>query len=120
MNLEDINSQLMGLSTPVIASVAWGVFATTIVAYYCYYYGIKKLRASDVGIFRYVDPLIGAMIGFTVLGEPFSAFCIFGGVLVVGGVLLAEAHVPRHNVFGLFHWGKKHHRQHRHGIFHRM
>lgn len=121
VNLENISSQLIGLSTPVIASIAWGVFATTIVAYYCYYFGIKKLRASDVGIFRYVDPLIGAMIGFTILGEPFSALYILGGALVVVGVLLAEAHIPpRKSIFGFMHWGKKHHRHHHHGLFHRM
>lgn len=118
VNVEGIGTQVANLSIPVIASVAWGVFATTIVAYYCYYFGIKRLKASDVGLFRYIDPLIGAVIGFTILGEPFSPLYMLGGVLVVAGVLLAEAHIPRRKFFGLLHRDKRHY--HRHAMFHRM
>ncbi len=88
--------QLFVISPETTLSVLWGIFMTTILAYYLYYYAIKNLKASDVGLFRYLDPLVKASLGFMVLGEPFSPIYIVGGVVVIAGIVIAETHFRKH------------------------
>lgn len=44
--------------------------------------------ASKAALLAYVVPLIGVVGGVVILGEPFSALLVIGGLLVVAGVVL--------------------------------
>lgn len=99
-------------------SIAWGVIMNTMIAYYCYYFAIKALKAGEAGMFRYVDPVVGVLVGFLLLGEQFSTLYIAGGLLVASGIYLTESSVKK---FHVKHFWRRHHHHHRrhHQILHR-
>ncbi len=99
-------------------SVAWGVVMNTLIAYYCYYFAIKALKAGEAGMFRYVDPIVGIAVGFLLLGEQFSWLYVVGGLLVASGVYIAESSVRKHHVRHFWQRHRRNHRKHHH-ILHR-
>lgn len=110
----DVVTEVSVLSGIGIASVLWGVLANTIVAYYCYFFAIKTLTAGEVGIFRYLDPVVGVVVGFTLLAEAFSPIYVVGGVIVVLGIIVVEKSTWK------IPWHKRKHKtlRHHHRIYH--
>jgi drug/metabolite transporter (DMT)-like permease len=49
---------------------------------------LRRVPAPRAAIFLNVQPVVGALLGVTVLHEPFTAFTVAGGVLLVAGVWL--------------------------------
>ncbi len=52
--------------------------------------GLSLGRASTAGIYLYLVPIFGATSSVILLGESLSALAVFGGALVVAGVMLAS------------------------------
>ncbi|MBD3167071.1 EamA family transporter, partial [bacterium] len=50
---------------------------------------LKRLPAAQAGTFIYLVPLIAAIAGYTMLGEPLDVPLLLGGLLVLSGVALA-------------------------------
>ena len=106
-----MQQELLGASALAIGGLAWGVLASTIIAYYCFYFAVKVLKAGEAGIFRYLDPIAGFMVGFLLLGEAFSPIYVLGGAIVGYGIYTVERR-KRHfhkKRFRLFHHHRKHH-----------
>ena len=59
-----------------------------------YFWALQHLAASRVGVFTYLQPLLGTLLGLFVLGEPFTRYLAVAAFLVIAGVLLTEWH-PR-------------------------
>lgn len=51
--------------------------------------GLQRGQASQAGLYLYLVPLFGVASGVLLLGEPLGAGTVVGGVLILGGVLLA-------------------------------
>lgn len=99
-----INEAINGGITPsnigvqaVIGIIFGGVFASCI-AYFCFYYGIKYLLASEVGIFTYIDPVVAILIAMPLLGEVPTPTYIIGAVLVFLGIYIAEGRIHYHPI----------------------
>ncbi|MCX7956246.1 MAG: DMT family transporter [Patescibacteria group bacterium] len=75
--------------------IIYGVFFSSAIAYFLYYYGISKIQAQEVGIFTYLDPIVAVVIAYFLLGEVPNFFYILGSIFVFGGIYLAE---------GRFNW----------------
>jgi len=75
--------------------IIFGVFFSSGLAYYMYYYGISKIKAQEVGIFTYIDPIAAIIIAIPLLHEYPDIYFILGSILVFGGIYIAE---------GRFHW----------------
>jgi len=76
--------------------IIFGVFFSSAIAYFCYYYGISKLPAQEVGIFAYIDPVIAVLIAMPLLGEFPSWFYLIGTLFVFGGIYWAEGRIHWH------------------------
>ncbi len=76
--------------------IVYGVFFSSALAYFFYYYGISKLQAQDVGIFTYIDPIAAIVIAYPLLGELPNLWYIIGIFLVFGGIYLAEGRINYH------------------------
>ena len=70
------------------------VLGGTFCAYLFNIYGIKILGASIAGTYIYLQPFFAAAIAIVFLGEELSAYKIFAGVLIFGGVFLANKQTP--------------------------
>lgn len=70
-----------------------GLFCS-VVAFLFYAYGLKGLEAGSAVNLLNLVPLFGVATAFVVLGEPVGLAQLFGGALVVAGVLLGFRSAP--------------------------
>lgn len=67
------------------AAVFLGVFSSA-VAYMFWFRGLSKLPAARVVIFQFIQPLVGIVISYFLVGERFTAWLFIGGALIAYGV----------------------------------
>jgi len=80
----------------VLSTTAWVAFfllaiGSTVVATWLWNHGLKNVSSSQAGLFLYLIPFISVTAASMFLGEAISLNTILGGVLIVGGVILAQA-----------------------------
>ena len=79
------------------SELGWGIylgiayigFVSTALAMYLWNYGFTKLPAATAGLFFFMQPLVGTVLGVWALGERLSLAIVPGAALIAGGVLLA-------------------------------
>jgi drug/metabolite transporter (DMT)-like permease len=71
------------------AAVYLGVFPSAI-AYVVWFAALRKVLVSRAAVFFYFVPVLTVLLGFLWLGEMPAAVSLVGGVLVVGGVVVAN------------------------------
>lgn len=76
--------------------IVFGVFFSSALAYFLFYYGVSKLKAQDVGIFTYIDPLAAIIVAAPLLHEYPNLFYVLGGILIFGGIYFAEGRIHWH------------------------
>ena len=60
------------------------------VAYALYFGSIKKVAASSVALFSYIDPVGAIILSTIVLKEPISVYSVVGAVMILGASLTNE------------------------------
>jgi drug/metabolite transporter (DMT)-like permease len=76
---------------PRIGALLWLGLAPTFVGYIAWNIAIHRSTASQVSSFIYFSPPIAVLIGWLWLGERPGWLTLVGGVVTVGGVVLANA-----------------------------
>lgn len=76
--------------------IVYGIFFSSALAYFCYYYGISKIPAQEVGVFAYIDPVVAVVLAIPLLGEVPDVYFLVGSVLVFLGIFLAERRIHWH------------------------
>ncbi len=84
------------LNTAGWTGIVFGVFFSSAIAYFLFYYGISRLSAQEVGVFTYIDPIAAIIIAAPLLHEYPNIFYIFGGLLIFGGIYFAEKRIHWH------------------------
>jgi drug/metabolite transporter (DMT)-like permease len=72
-----------------LAVIYLGVPATAL-AHWLWQLGVARIGAARAGVFLYLEPLATTAVAVPYLGEPFGWSTAAGGLLVLGGVYLAE------------------------------
>lgn len=72
---------------PILTVIFLGVFPTYI-SYQGWYYFLNKEEASRASIFLQTIPLVSIMAGKLLLDEPITFYTVFGGMMIIAGVLL--------------------------------
>lgn len=90
---------LMSVDWNVLPSDAWWAFAYIIVGATILSYGLnnwvlRSLPASRVASFVYVQPLLGVLLAALLLDERITGLVVASGVLILGGVFLANRVAP--------------------------
>ncbi len=75
----------------------WGALfylalASSVLAYFIWYWALHHLAATRIGVVTYIQPVLGTLLGVYVLHETFTGQLFLSGILVLGGVALAEWH----------------------------
>ena len=52
------------------------------------YYSLQYLSLADATVITFLGPLATGLLGFLVLGEPFTVREVLGGIVSLGGVVL--------------------------------
>ena len=71
-------------------AVLYMAIGTSVIAYGLWYWALKYMDASRMAVFHNIQPVIATIVAFFWLGEPLGIEFIVGGVIVLGGVILAE------------------------------
>jgi drug/metabolite transporter (DMT)-like permease len=93
---------VMELSTGVdarltVQSAAIFVYLALVVgvlSYLVWMWVLQWTPASTVGVFTYVSPLVGVLIGVVILGEVLTLSALIGGAAIVAGLILASRAGP--------------------------
>jgi drug/metabolite transporter (DMT)-like permease len=72
----------------VLLGVGYLSIVITAFGYLLWNWALARMPAPRAAIFLSVQPIMGALLGVLLLGEPFTAFTATGGVLIVAGLLL--------------------------------
>ena len=88
---------LMGQTTVRMTPMVWTslIFQSVCVAFLSYltwFWLLRKYLASRLGVFSFLTPLFGVILGAWLLDEPIGAGFLGGTLLVVAGVVLLSGH----------------------------
>lgn len=67
-------------------ALAYMALLSSVLCYFIFYYALNHLPASRLAAFSYMQPVVAALAGLTLLGEPITAAVGLGGLLVLSGV----------------------------------
>lgn len=76
--------------------IIFGVFFSSALAYFLFYYGVSRLKAQEVGLFTYIDPIAAIIVAAPLLHEYPNLFYVIGGALIFGGIYFAEGRIHWH------------------------
>jgi len=79
------------LTWPVLLSVLYLGIISTAVAAFCWNKGLALMSAHQVGLFLFLQPIIGSFLGWLILGETLSLSFFAGSGLIIAGVYLVLA-----------------------------
>lgn len=96
MKNELVSWSFTNLDIRGIVGIIFGIFLSSALAYYLYYWGISKIKAQEVGIFSYICPVTAVFIAIPLLQEYPDLFFFLGSVFVFGGIYLAEGRIHWH------------------------
>lgn len=90
------------LNMQAVIGILFAAVFTSIAGYLFYNFAIRYVKASEVGIFLYMDPIITAAIAVPLLGEKITSVFLLGSILVFAGIFVAEKRVHYHPLHLLF------------------
>jgi drug/metabolite transporter (DMT)-like permease len=75
--------------------VGWGAvlflaFLPTVVGYVLWYVALNMKTASEISVFLYFIPVLSTIISYFLFQDAITGFFIFGGVLVIGGLIIVD------------------------------
>ena len=73
--------------------LTYGIFLSSLIAYFLWNWGLTKFSASRAGVFLYADPLAAVLVAFFLLGEKITLLTIFGTLLIFVGIYVAERRI---------------------------
>jgi len=76
--------------------IVYGAIFASAAGYSLYAWGLSKIQASDASLFTYIDPIVGALLSVFVLKEQITPYYLAGGVLIFGGIFIAEGRLHYH------------------------
>ncbi|CAN5191984.1 DMT family transporter [soil metagenome] len=90
------------LDTRAVIGILFGTIFTSIIGYLFYNYAIRLVKASEVGVFLYMDPIITALVAVPLLHEKITTIFLLGTLLVFVGIFVAEKRIHYHPIHLLF------------------
>lgn len=93
---EFLNWDISFLNLNGIVGIIYGIFFSSALAYFLFYYGISKIKAQEAGLFTYLDPIAAIIVAMLLLKEYPNLFYFLGALFIFGGIYLAEGRIHWH------------------------
>lgn len=93
---------LGNLNQQTLLGLLFSVVLATSIAHFLFTFGIKYIKASEVGIFSYIDPIATIIVAYYLLHEEISLPYLIGAVFVFMGIFIAQGKIPYHPIQKLF------------------
>ncbi|OGD81494.1 hypothetical protein A2572_02590 [Candidatus Collierbacteria bacterium RIFOXYD1_FULL_40_9] len=84
------NDQNLNLPLPALPGILYMTIGGSIIAFWAYQEGQKRIEASEAAIFSYLKPIFTIPLAYFWLKEPFSLFTVLATSLILLGVYLSE------------------------------
>ena len=84
-------------STLVWASLAYQTFIMSFASLLAWFWLMRHYLASRLGVFTFLTPVMGVILGATLLGEPVEPGFVVGGVGVLMGIMAVSLHTAIDN-----------------------
>jgi drug/metabolite transporter (DMT)-like permease len=78
------------LDTSTIGGLLYISIFASVVAYFCWNYGVSRIGPNKAGAFLHLMPLFGALLAMLFLGEAIHAYHLGGAVLIAAGIALTN------------------------------
>jgi drug/metabolite transporter (DMT)-like permease len=79
------------LTTRTFLALAYLTVFGSIVAYSAYVYALSRLRASNVSLYAYVNPVVAVILGWLILGERLTTTSVIAMCVILGGVAVVQS-----------------------------
>ncbi|MFI0422513.1 EamA family transporter [Spongiactinospora sp. 9N601] len=76
---------------PALAAAAWMVVVATVFAYVASVTAVRRLSAAVGSTVSTLEVIAGAVVAWVLIGEALGPYQIIGGLIVIGGALLAQS-----------------------------
>ena len=76
-------------SATAVSGTLYLAVVITALGYVVWNWALARVPAPRAAIFLNVQPIVGALLGTALLGEPITLFTVLGGTLVVTGLVVA-------------------------------
>ncbi|WP_232681009.1 DMT family transporter [Nocardioides sp. R-C-SC26] len=83
------------IDAAALGGYIWIGVMGTILAYTCWFYGLRNLPAGAVSLLGLLNPVMGTVLGVALVGETFGWWQALGMGLVLSGVLLGQRQTRR-------------------------
>lgn len=87
---------LFSIDLKAIFGILFAVIFASVIAHYFFFYGLKKVKASETGIFTYIDPIATILVAIPLLHEVITESYLIATVLVFLGIYIAEGRIQYH------------------------
>lgn len=77
-------------TAPLIGSILYLGFGTSVVAFLCWNIALQKLGTSRTVLFGNLTPIFSTFEAVLILGEKMTSIHILSGLLVIGGLIIAN------------------------------
>jgi drug/metabolite transporter (DMT)-like permease len=81
---------LDGSTVPLWVLVAWIIVLGTVVPYSFVLVALASLGSARTGLLGMAEPVMAGLVAWLVLGEMLTGIQLFGAVLILSGIVLAE------------------------------
>ena len=89
--LPDAMRELPNSALPANAAIVFMAVFPAVLAYIFWGYALSKAeKTMHVSVFLYMVPFLASFIGFVWLGETFSLWSLLGGIVIIGGMIMAN------------------------------
>lgn len=79
-----------------IFGIIYGVIFAAAIAHVFLTYAVKYIKASEIGIFTYVDPVVTILVAVPLLNEVITPSYALAALLVFSGIYIAEGRIHYH------------------------
>lgn len=95
-------SVVSDLTMKGLIGLIYGIYIAALIAHLFFAYGVAHIKASEVGVFSYVDPIATVAVAVPLLGESITFPYLIGAMLVFLGIFIAEGRLNYHPLNKLF------------------
>jgi len=71
-------------------AVIYMALGTSVIVYVVWYWVLKYMEVSRIAVFHNIQPVIATVVAYFWLGEPLGWSFFIGGLIALGGVVIAE------------------------------
>ncbi|GLW07519.1 membrane protein [Microtetraspora sp. NBRC 13810] len=86
---------LDGTTLPVAGAALWLILVATVLGYITGVTAVRRLSAAVGSTVATLEVIAGAIVAWVLVGEALGGFQIVGGLIVIGGALLAQTATAR-------------------------